>query len=203
LPGTEQEAFDHFLQAAIVFGRSVYQYLQSLDETAGADPGYRQWFSAKRTVMAADPVLEYFRKSRDLLAHHRHLPVAKRAFGRVSLSAHISMYAEGRVTRSERWYRRSLGILWHDAIAPAMRPVHRWQYRLGEAIKQRRRVLRQRVDAWRSRWRNRKVVPTVRQFYLDDPEGLDRPAVDLVRTCLDRLEAIVAEAETLFPAVVG
>ena len=46
-------------------------------------------------------------------------------------------------------------------------------------------------------------MPTIRQFYLDDPEGLDWPAVDLVRAYLDRLEVIVAEAETLFPVVVG
>jgi hypothetical protein len=72
-----------------------------------------------------------------------------------------------------------------------------------EAIKQQRRALRQRVAAWRARWRNRNVVPTVREFYLDDPEGLDRPAVDLVRAYLDRLEAVVAEAETRFAAVVG
>jgi len=32
---------------------------------------------------------------------------------------------------------------------------------------------------------------------------VDRPAVDLVRTYLDRLEVIVAEAEALFPTVVG
>ena len=90
-----------------------------------------------------------------------------------------------------------------DATATVMRPVHRWRYRLVEAIKQQRRALRQRVAAWRARWRNRNVVPTVREFYLDDPEGLDRPAVDLVRAYLDRLEAVVAEAETRFAAVVG
>jgi hypothetical protein len=47
------------------------------------------------------------------------------------------------------------------------------------------------------------VVPTVREFYLDDPEGLNRPAVDLVRAYLDRLEVIVGEAEARFPTVVG
>jgi hypothetical protein len=35
LPGTEREAFDNYLQAAIVFGRSVYQYLQSLADASG------------------------------------------------------------------------------------------------------------------------------------------------------------------------
>ena len=67
LPGTEREAFDNHLQAAIVFGRSVYHYLQSLAESKGVDPAYRQWFTAKKAAMTADPVLEYFRTSRDLL----------------------------------------------------------------------------------------------------------------------------------------
>ena len=154
--------------------------------------------------MKADPVLEYFRESRDLLLKERQVTVQRRVFGTIStVQARSSGYVEGRVTRGEPWYRRSLGILWRDAVAPVMRPIRRWRYRLGEAARRQRRVLRPRVEAWRARWRNRKVVPTVREFYLDDPEGLDRPAVDLVRTYLDRLEAIVAEAETRFPSLVG
>ena len=197
LPGTEQETFDTYLQAAIVFGRSIYHHLQTVATAPGADAKYRQWFVAKSAEMKADPVLEYFRESRDLLLKERQVTVTRRAFRTVSLSGSGSIYVEGRVTRSEPWYRRSLRILGHDAKATVMRPVHRLRHHLAEAAKRRRRVLRQRVDAWQTRWRNRKVVPTVRQFYLDDPEGLDRPAVDLVRTYLDRLEAIVAEAEGL------
>jgi len=201
LPGTEQEAFDNYVQAAIVFGQSVYEYLAS---APGADEDYRNWLRAKSTEMEADPVLRFFRKSRNLLVHRRHVPVQRRIFGTVSaMLPSLSMYAEGRVTRGQPWYQRSLSILWQDAKATVMRPVHRWRHRLGEAAKRRRRVLRQRVEAWRTQWRNRNVVPTVREFYLDDPEGLDRPAVDLVRTYLDRLEVIVAEAEALFPTVVG
>jgi hypothetical protein len=203
LPGTEQETFDTYIQAAIVFGRSIYHHLQTVATAPGADAKYRQWFVAKSAEMKADPVLEYFRESRDLLLKGRQVTVQRRVFGTGSLSAHISLYAEGRVTRTEPWYRRSVGTLWHDAMAPVMRPIHRWRYRLGEAAIRRRRALRQRVEAWRTQQRNRKVVPTVREFYLDDPEGLDRPAVDLVRTYLDRLEAIVLEAEARFPAVVG
>jgi hypothetical protein len=203
LPGTEQEAFDNYLQAAIVFGRSVYQYLQSLADATGVDPGYRKWFEASRTGMTADPVLAFFREARDLLVHHRHVPVQRRVFLTGSISAHASMYAELTVTRGQRWYRRSLGILWHDAEAAVMRPIKRWRFRLGVAVKRRRRALGEKVEAWRTQRRNRSVVPTVREFYLDDPEGLDRPAVDLVRAYLDRLEVIVLEAEARFPAVVG
>jgi hypothetical protein len=203
LPGTDQETFDTYLQAAIVFGRSIYHHLQTVATAPGADSEYREWFTAKSAEMKADRVLEYLREYRDLLLKEQQVTVQRRIFGTVSLSAHISLYAEGRVTRSEPWYRRSVGILWHDAMAPVMRPIHRWRYRLGEDIERRRRAVGQKVEAWRTRWRNRNVVPTVREFYLDDPEGLDRPAVDLVRAYLDRLEVIVLDAEARFPAVVG
>jgi hypothetical protein len=203
LTGTEREAFDNHLQAAIVFGRAVYHYLQSLAEPSGSDAGYREWFRAKSTAMKADPVLEYFRASRDLLLKERHVPAQRRIFGTGSVAVSHSMHGEGRVIRAQPWFRWRVRILWQDAKATVTRPVQRWRYRLGEAVKQRRRAVGQRVEAWRARWRNRRVVPTVREFYLDDPEGLDRPAVDLVRTYLDRMEAIVTEAETRFPLVVG
>lgn len=186
-----------------MFGRSVYHHLQVTAAAPGADPGYRQWFASKSAEVTSDPVLEYFRESRDLILKERQVLVQRRIFGTGSLSVSASLYAEGRVTRSEPWYRRSPRLLCHDATGPVMRPIRRWRHRLGLTARRRHQSLRLRLDQWRTRWRQRKVVPTVRQFYLDDPEGLDRPAVDLVRTYLDRLEAIVAEAEARFPAVVA
>jgi hypothetical protein len=203
LPGTEKEAFDNYLQAAIVFGRSVYHYLHSLAEFSGVEAAYRQWFMVKSTEMLDDPVLEFFRASRDLLLKERTLAVARRIYGTASVSAYISLYAEGSVNRGGPWHRRSPVILWRDAKAAVIRPVNRWLCRLGESLVRRRRVIRQAVEARRTRWLNRNVVPTVSEFYVGDPEGLDRPAVDLVRAYLDRLGVIIAEAETLFPAIVG
>jgi chlorite dismutase len=203
LPGTDRDAFDTRLQAAIVFGRSIYHHLQTVAAAPGADEAYRHWFRAKSTEMKADPVLEYFRDSRDLLLKERQVAVRRRSFVRASDTVYISDYAELTVTRRQPRSRRSLGFLWQDAKAIVMMPLHRLRHRFVEAVKQRRRVLGQTVEARQTRRRNRKVVPTVREFYLDDPEGLDRPAVDLVRAYLDRLEAIVAEAEARFPMVVG
>lgn len=203
VPGTDRDAFENYVQAAIVFGRSVYQYMGSLDGTAGVDPDYRKWFSAKKTAMTADPVLEHFRKSRDLLVHERHVPVARRVVRTVTAMAYISEYAEVRVTRDQPWHRRSLAILWQDARAAVMRPVKRCRHHLGEVLQRRRRILGESVESWRTRRHDREAEATVREFYLDDPEGLDRPAIDLVRAYLDRLDVIVAEAETLFPMVVG
>lgn len=202
MPGTERAAFENYLQAAIVFGRSVYHYLQSLAESSGVDAGYLQWFHAKSAEMKADPVFEYFRESRDLLLKERKVAVRRRVNRTVSDSTYISAYAEVRVTRAQPWYRQGLITLWQDAMAAVTRPIKRWRYRLREAVMRRRRALRQWVEAWRTQRRYRKAVLTVREFYVDDPAGLDRPAVDLVRAYLDRLEAIVAEAETHFPTIV-
>jgi hypothetical protein len=49
LTATERREFDSDLQAAIVFGRSVYHYLDSLAEAANADAAYRAWFRSKKT----------------------------------------------------------------------------------------------------------------------------------------------------------
>jgi len=134
LSGFEQEAFDNFVQAAIIVGQSVYEYMASAPTADGA---YRDWLRAKGMAMEADPLLAYFRTSRNLLVHRRHVPVQRRIFGTGWLSFHFSAHGEGRVTRSEPWYRRSVGILFHDAVAPVMRPIRRMRYRLGEAPRRR------------------------------------------------------------------
>ena len=203
LPGTEREAFDNYLMAAIVFGRSVYHYLQSLAEAAGADEAYRRWFRAKSTEMEADPVLEYFRASRDLLLKERQVAATRRTSLTLTGSVSFHSYLESPVTRGQPWYRRSLRILSQDAKAAVMRPVPRLLARFTETVIRRGQAMGDRSATWRTRWPNRKVVPTVHEFYLDDPEGLDRPALELVRTYLDRLEAIVTDAEAQFGAVVS
>ena len=46
-------------------------------------------------------------------------------------------------------------------------------------------------------------TPAATYFADTDPDGKDRPAVDLVREYLDRLEAVVVGVEASFPRVVG
>lgn len=205
LTAAERREFDNDLQAAVVFGRSVYHYFQSLAAPANGDATFRAWFRSKRTTLAADPVLEYFRRERDLTLKARSEGVRRR----VSLTAHdqvyISDYAEMRVIRGSPWYRRSPNIVWQDTWAAITRPLKRWRYRIAEDVKRRRRDLRGRISAWQARRRAAREVPSVREFYFADadPEGKDRPAVDLVREYLTRLEVVVRESEASFPLVVG
>lgn len=205
LTGNDRREFDDYVQAAIVFGRSVYHYLDSLAEAANAEATYRAWFRAKKKAMASDAVLEFFRRERDMMLKERTEGVRRRVTTSAHAAAYMSGYAEMRVIRGAPWYRRSPRILWQDASATLMRPLKRWRHQLGEGLKRRRRSIRARLAAWQARRLAARQVPSIREFYFadPDPEGQDRPAVDLVREYLDRLEAVVAEAEQSHPNVVG
>jgi hypothetical protein len=205
LTATDRREFDNDLQAAIVFGRSVYHYLDSLAEAANADAGYRIWFHSKKQAMAADVILEYFRRERDITLKERTEGVRRRVTLSAQDEVYISDYAEMRVTRGAPWYRRNPRIIWQDISAAVTRPLKRWRHRAAEDLKRRRRIVTGRISAWQARRRAAREVPSVREFYFSDadPEGQDRPAVDLVREYLGRLEAVVVEAEASFPHVVG
>lgn len=203
LHGDRRAEFEHNIDAAIVFGRSAYHFLQARAKATGADPGFVAWFNTKRTTMLTDVVLEYFRKERDMTLKERHRAIPKRVFATASVAFGISMHAEGVVSRAQPWYRRSPSILWQDARASVMRPLRRCRYRTEVRVARVKRTLGERRDRLREQWRARRYVPSVREFYLDDPEGLNRPAVDLVREYLARLDAIIAEAEASFPMSVA
>lgn len=102
-----------------------------------------------------------------------------------------------RVKRARPWYRRSPAILWQDAAAAVVRPLKRWRYRLGVWGWRRRADLGARVERIHARFRKPAEV-TVQEFFFDDPEGLNRPAVVLVDAYLSRWEVIVIEAESKF-----
>lgn len=201
--GDEREAFSADLDAAVVFARSAYHFLDSRAKAVGADPAYKTWFAAKRKAMASDRVLEYFRVHRDLTLKERHPGFNKRVFAGLATAAVITPRVEARVTRAQPWYRRSPRILRQDVWRAAMRPVRRWRERASLTARQLRASFHARIERFRSWWRRQRYVPSVREFYLDDPEGLDRNALDLVAAYLGRLDAIVTEAETLYPASVG
>ncbi len=190
---------DHYLTAAVVFGRSAFHYLEKAAELTD-DKAYRTWFGAKSLAIKNDVLLEHFRDIRNTEIHARRVPLSRQ----VSLSAHAvlhtSAYAEMRVKRGRPWYQRSPTILWQDAWAVVTRPLKRWRYQLGQWLRHRRAQL----DAWIERIKARFRKPakvTVMEFFLDDPEGLNRPAVVLIDAYLTRWEAIVSEAETKFPHV--
>lgn len=200
-PSVRDDFRDDFMdniQAAIVFGRSMFHYLDRHPKT---DPAYAAGFQATAARMTGDPVLAYFKDARDLWLKRRPPSITRRIYLSSTLTATGTVFAEARVKRAGPWYRRPPRILWMDTGDAIMRPIRRWRRQGAAAIRRRIDPLRRRVETWRAR--RRAQPPSVREYYFSDadPEGLDRPAVDLVREYLDRLEAIVDEAEAQFPAL--
>lgn len=192
---------DHYLTSAVVFGRSAFHYLETAAD-ATSPKAYRSWFGAKRLVIKADVLLEHFRDLRNSEIHTRRVPLSRHVSVSLNAVLRTSAYGEARVKRALPWYRRSPRILWQDAWATLLRPLKRWRYRAGEWAWRHRAAIEARAELLKARFRKPAKV-TVMEFFFDDPEGLNRPAVVLIDAYLSRWEAIVTEAETKFPNLFG
>jgi len=201
--GDRRTELGYNLEAAIVFGRAVYHRLQyRAEQGPDADPSYRAWFRAKKEAMSSDQVLEYFRHQRDLTLKQRDIIPVKRVPIQGSVHGHSHVFADLTAVRERPWYRRSPRTLWLDFLSLVLRPAQRGRDRAAFRVEEMRAAVRSRRDRVRQWWERRRYVPSVRDYYLDDPEGCDRSAVDLVREYLNRLDKIVAEADRLPPASV-
>lgn len=164
------------------------------------DRSYRTWFGRKALAIKDDVLLEHFRDIRNTEIHVRRVPLQRHVSLTVRAVLRTSAYGEMRVKRAQPWYRRSPSILWQDLWASVTRPLKRWRYQLTEWAWRRRAQLDARLEPIKTRLRTPTKV-SVMDFFFDDPEGLDRPAVVLVQVYLSRWEAIITEAETSFPQV--
>jgi hypothetical protein len=200
MTNVDREELRRHLMAAVVFGRSVYHYLSSPAEAEGADPAYRAWFRTKADEMRLDPLLEHFRNTRDVVLKEAPMQLRRNVTASFTASARISAHFEARVIRGQPWYRRSPRIWWQDARSTVLRPVSRWRYRAQLRWDRWREGAASNLSAMRRRF-ERPPRLTVGEYLLDDPEGLNRSAVELVAEYLDRLEAIVSEAESSFAHV--
>lgn len=197
----DRAELDHYLTAAVVFGRSAFHYLEKAAEMS-TDRPYRQWFAARALAVKADVLLEHFRDIRNTEIHARRVPLSRHVNLNVNAVLRISVYGEGRVIRGQPWYRRTPRIWWQDTSTTVLRPLRRWRYQFGEWLLRRRAALEARMDRVRARFRKPARV-TVMEFFFEDPEGLNRPAVTMIDAYLSRWEGIVNEAESKFPHVFG
>lgn len=180
----DREAYVAFLEAAIVFGRSVTFHLQKeLSATAGFDG----WYAIEQQRLSADPVAKYLLDQRNYLLKEGSLEI--RLDVGVHLSAVVPMTASLSfvVNRSQPWYRRSRRILVNDAI----RPLRTWFAQRRERARARRHIRRVMAQ------QEATVVVRVVQF-AGSPFG-DTPAVDLLEQYFQALEKIVSRAENSFP----
>lgn len=195
----DRAELDHYLSAAVVFGRSAFHYLETAAKTSGNRP-YSKWFGAKAISIKSDLLLDHFKERRNTEIHVRRVPLSRHVSLTASATLSFDVYAEARVIRGRPWYQRSLSVLWQDTRDSVLRPIKRWRHRAGISWRRGRARVASMVEQFRARFR-RPAPLSVDEFFLDDPEGLNRPAVVLVDAYLTRLEAIVAEAEAKHPDV--
>jgi len=184
----QRESFLNFLEAAIVFARSVTFFLQKEYRHTS---GFNNWYLNKVDLMNKDPIFKFFQNIRNLIL--KESPAGVYRIVRVAGKAKIgfSSFAELNVIRGQLWYRRSPKILWEDLCATITKPIRRWLWQCKIKLKN---LQLQR----HSKVRVTKTVITAEGFFFDDPKWKDHPACDLLEEYLNKLEQIVAEAETRF-----
>lgn len=62
----DQTAFETYIEAAIVFGRSVTFHIKS---EYSHRPGFDTWYSPHETAMRSDPLFDFFLNTRNFVLH--------------------------------------------------------------------------------------------------------------------------------------
>jgi hypothetical protein len=182
--GSLREEFSRFLETAIIYARSVTLHLK---KQYAHTTGFQTWYSEKESQLRNDPLCQFFVNARNYILKEGILGV-----GRVlSVTAHVrtlvivSDLVRVKVKRGNPWYRRSLKIIWEDLYDSIVMPIRKWN-------------MRQKSRPGQPPPQPESTSESVDHFYFDDPKWKDRPALDLLRDYLDKLEAIVVEVEKKF-----
>lgn len=180
---TDREAFCHFLEAAIVFARSVTLHLQKEFRRCN---GFDSWYQGWRSRMRGDALCSFLTEQRNYALKEGPLGVRKNVSVEIAETVFVEESVHVVVKRGRPWYRRPPRILIEDGIWP----LRQWWHER----KQRRERDRRRREAPR-----REAKGTVRETYhFADPNWNATPAVDLIRRHLSLLEQVVTDAETRF-----
>jgi len=169
--GIEQpEVAEHYLNAAIVFGRSVTFHLQA---EFSHRPDFDYWYAWQENILR-QPLPKFFNAARTLIVHKRTIDTRQRKrtsriVGELPQSVIVLPAANA------PWYRHA----WAKAMQPIYRLQQRWFF-----FQARRRAKRLPIEV------------THIDLYFQDAEFCDTPAPELVRRYLKTLEAVVKSAES-------
>jgi hypothetical protein len=174
--GTEDPVgFEHYINACVVFGRSVTFQLQNEFKHY---PGFDDWYEPLRTKMKEDKLCLFFHEARTFIIHKEG---SVRTREQVTRSRVVGILPMG-------WIELPAGdAAWHRRFrAAALRPYHRlklkWFF-----FRERRRARRLPIE----------MVSVDLHFENAGAYGAT-PALQLTREYLVRMEAMVEEAERHF-----
>ena len=105
------EAFKHYLEAAIVFGRSVTFRLQAEYNHL---PSFETWYAKQRILMDREPLFSFFRDERNLVLKKREVSISRNISVSVERSGSVSTSTSGGVHRATA--SASTSVEWSDTI---------------------------------------------------------------------------------------
>jgi hypothetical protein len=179
----ERVSFCNFLEAAIVFARSVTFHLQK--EFAN-QPEFANWYAEHQKSLAQNRLARFLLEQRNYVLKEGPIATHRVIQMTVTASVHASCSVTITVIRGAPWYRRSLRILWEDATYPLRERLHRF------------REKRRQARAQKLMEQNRPPDTTRDDIYFSHDEWKYEPAIELVRRFLSELEVIVQQAEQKF-----
>jgi hypothetical protein len=181
--GKNPKIFCTFLEAAIVFTRSVTLHLK---KELAHHPKFESWYAEQQEALKQNKLGRFLLEQRNLLLKQGPLATHRVIEMTAIASAHADAFVTIKVIRGAPWYRRSLRTLWEDATYPLREWVHSYLIKRKQA---KARKLLEKVTA----------ADTARDnIYFSVDEWKSEPAILLVRRLLIDLEAIVVEAEQRF-----
>jgi hypothetical protein len=178
----DRQAFERFIEASIVFGRSVTFHLQ---KELSAHAGFADWYSTKRKQMSDDPIFGFFRDKRNYILKEGSIPVLQALSISVSDSVSLSGTVDAKVIRGKPWYRRMPLTWFQDTRATIIRTRNRFTRWVSRSIP-------------RKRPRKSTQVSTSRRLHFQESQWAELPATDVLSQYLHKLETIVEEAEKRF-----
>ena len=179
---SERLPFAANFDAAIVFGRSVTFLLQS---QLANRTGFDQWYADVQENLKNDPPCKFLVNQRNYILKQGSIKTPMTIAITVSVAAVGSLTVRPTVIRSLPWYRRSLRTIWEDLACPVRQYLHE------------RRQLRQSRAVQPAQATN--TSDATHTYFFDDDAWKAEPALTLVERYLDRLGAVVEEAERMFP----
>lgn len=182
---SDRDAFGAFLEAAIIFSRSVTFHLQ---KELSSKPGFAEWYAIQQSRLAQSVESRFLLEQRNYLLKEG--PLQARRVISVTGTASITITASAsiRVIRGVPWYRRSPKVWWEDAARP-----------FKEKLRRRAERRRQMAAAAERRQRQAQVAPQSKdEMYFVGPEWSHKSALEIVADHLKSLGEIVDEAARHF-----
>jgi hypothetical protein len=188
----QPEVYVALLEASIVFGRSITWHLK---KEFAHHSGFTEWYSDQQSLLAADVLCVYFKHTRTFITHQGPVPVRRNISVAIEFTVELNDATSAVVPRGNPWYRRRPKVICNDLRCEIQQRVRRLWNRL--KIRGRRLLDRAGKKPPQEPLRTASSQPSnvTQTFHFDDERWRDRPAPDLVRAYLDKLEPIVAEAE--------